>query len=103
MKKGHFFNEEQKQVKQRIMEKLMEAFFDPEHENFKAFKNDHQLFTDLVVSILVMFTRDMLINFFSSVPYSEKYQHEIMDNLFNHIKREVDSGLKEREFHKTLN
>lgn len=59
--KGHFLTEEQKELKQEIMEKLMSVI--PEQLHKHAHIIDDQSATDLILSCIIMFTRDTLASF----------------------------------------
>ena len=91
--KGHFLNEKQKEVKQKIMENLMEGLFNP-LQNSKELFDDPQLILDLLFSILVMFNRDILTHIFQTFSI-EKDGSKIMRNLFEAIREEVVRKLNE--------
>ena len=61
MIRGDFLNEEQKQIKQKIMEDLMNALFG--NMEFNIDKFDHQSAMDIIFSCSVMFAREVLIRF----------------------------------------
>lgn len=91
-RKGHFFNEKQKEIKGKIMVELMQALF-LNIENYPEEFNDIQSLMDLVTSILVMFNRDVLIHTFTTlqIPHMRK---DIMKALFEEIKNQVNFKIK---------
>lgn len=85
--KGHFFDEKQKQVKQKIMENLMDGLFLNLHENQDLFKEE-QAIIDLFCSIIVMFNREVIVHFLVNLGLTDKGS-KIMRNLFDTIRKEV--------------
>ena len=59
MQKGHFLNDEQKAIKQEIMEGLMASLFGTLSDNIDKF--DEQSASDIVFSCLMMFSREVLM------------------------------------------
>ncbi len=55
---GDFLNDEQKQIKQKIMNDLMDALFSNMKQNTEKF--DHQSASDIIFSCLVMFSREVM-------------------------------------------
>ncbi len=90
--KEHFFNEQQKKVKQEIMEKLMDGFFITLNDNKEHFL-DAQALLDLLFSILVMFNRDVMSHFFINLGISQDGS-KIMRSLFEAIREEVVKKIK---------
>lgn len=85
--KGHFLSKAQKEVKQKIMERLFTIIPVTLLEEGVAF--DAQALADLNGSILIMFSRDMLINFI------EKYNIPPQDisNFLDHILGTIKDGV----------
>jgi hypothetical protein len=90
--KGHFLNDQQKEIKQKIMEKLMDGFFHTLHDNQLCFE-DPQHVLDLMFSILVMFNREILIHFIKTFELQNN-RKQIMKNLFEEIKDQVNNNIK---------
>jgi hypothetical protein len=91
--KGHFLNEEQKKVKQKIMEDLLDTLFLNYDKNKELF-TDFQSVTDLLFSVLVMFNREVLVHYITVAGISIK-RKELMKTLFYEIKDQVDKRIKE--------
>ena len=89
---GNFLNEEQKKVKQKIMEDMIEAFLGNISKNQKLFP-DIQSVLDLSFSILVMFNRDMLTHIISTF-HLEAHRKQLMKDLFEQIKDQVNKNIK---------
>ena len=92
--KKYFINQDQKKVKQLIMERLMNTF--PEildqnnHVEFNA-----QALTDLITSCLIMFMRDMFLNIHLNLPHnSETTINKIITCFFDAIRMEVNDKIK---------
>lgn len=99
MELGDFFNEEQKQLKQKIMEELIDVFRNNMESALSADKYTKnieytiQFIFDMVGSILVMFNRDILVNII--VGYKQqKIAHKILEDLFSEIKKQVMDNIK---------
>lgn len=87
--RGNFLNQEQKEVKQNVMEKLLESFnLIIDSGKF----NDAQSLMDMITSILVMFNREVLFNTLTAFSIN-KGSSEFMDNLFAAIKSEVKNRI----------
>lgn len=88
MQRGDFLSPEQKQVKQLIMERLMDClpYILERHPNIEF---DGQEMADLVVAIIIMFTRESLTRLFLFSNALDK-RNEIMDTIFKTIKKEVN-------------
>lgn len=93
--RGHFLNEQQKEIKQKIMEDLMSGLFG-NMENKQELFTDQQSILDLVFSILVMFNRDVLSHVFLSLELSHK-RKDILKNLFNTITEQVNRIIKDNQ------
>jgi len=91
---GHFFNEKQKEVKEEIIQKLIDGFFDPFAREKDSFTELQHIF-DLFTSILVMFNRELLSHLFLCAKITDD-KDEIMKNLFNTIRKEVNRKMKEK-------
>lgn len=96
--KSDFLNEDQKEVKQLIMEGWLNVI-----PTVLKQRNDvhftAQTFTDLLISCLIMFVRDNLSYFFLNSNALEK-REEIMRDIFNEIFRlvnyQIDIELKDK-------
>lgn len=89
--KEHFFNEEQKKVKEEIMEKLLNGLSVSLKDNQKLFP-DMQSFYDLIFSVLVMFNRDVLSHTLIQSGITN-HGSKIMRNLFDKIHEEVVNNI----------
>jgi hypothetical protein len=89
MESGHFLNEKQKEIKGKIMDKLMDALPSTLMEN-NFFPEDGQILTDIVISCLIMFMRENLLTFFYNSNAMEE-RNQIMDSLFKTIKKQVNT------------
>lgn len=97
MQRGDFLSKEQKQVKQLIMERLMESlpYVLERHPNVEF---DGQTMADLIVAIVIMFTRESLARLFLFSNVLDK-RNEIMDTLFQTIKKEVNFQIEGNSHH----
>jgi len=89
--RGHFLDEKQKQVKQKIMEELMEALFGNLERNMELF--NLQSVMDMVGSILIMFNREVLVHFFTTCELTH-VRKDVMKHLFETIRDEVNNKIK---------
>lgn len=94
IEKGHFFNEKQKAVKQKIMEECLDGLFKNLEANQILFDNP-QAALDLIFSVLVMFNREVLVHTVTATGCINN-RKDIMKNLFETIKNEVNRVIKER-------
>jgi hypothetical protein len=94
-KEGHFFNEKQKNAKADIMIALINTFFD-EIGKTKDIFNEIQSISDLIGSILVMFNRDIITHWLVNFNLTH-LRKEILDDLFNAIKIEVDTEINRQK------
>ena len=92
--RGNYLNDEQKQVRQKIMEDCLNGLFDNLSSNQKLF-TDAQSVIDLIYSVLVMFSRELLVNTLTATN-SEHVRKDIMKAVFETIKSEVNRKIKER-------
>lgn len=90
--KGHFLDEKQKQVKQKIMEDCLDGLFKNLHENKDVFP-EVQHVLDLIFSVLVMYNREILVHLFKN-GLDPNTRKQTMKNLFEHIKNEVNNKVK---------
>ena len=86
-----FLDEKQKQLKQKIMEDLLEALFG----NIQSNKDilTHQAVIDLFGSIIIMFNREVLVHFLKSFNLVGN-RKDIMKNMFESIRDEVNRVIK---------
>lgn len=89
---GNFLNLKQKEIKQRIMEDLLEALFGNIQKNQINFPNVQSVL-DLMFSVLVMFNRDTLVHIVTGFNL-EHNRKDIMKNLFETIKEEVNKKVR---------
>lgn len=89
---GHFLNDDQKQVKQKIMEDLFEAFLGNIAKNQKVFP-DMQSMVDLSFSILIMFNRDMITHIIKTFNL-EGHRKQLLKDLLGQIKDQVNNNIK---------
>lgn len=89
---AHFFNKQQKEVKQKIMEALMDGFFLNLHENQELFQ-DPQAIVDLFGSILTMFNIDIISHLLINLGMTDQGS-KLMRNLFENIRSEVVKKIK---------
>ncbi len=90
---NQYLNEDQKKVKQQIMEYLMESFPHVLSHNQNVLF-DNQSLTDLVVSCVIMFCREQLVNFFINSNGLE-FRDNIMDSIFQQIREGVHARIKD--------
>lgn len=91
---GEFFSLHQKEIKGTIMNALIATYNVMLEDNQKHF--NPQLFADLITSILIMFNRDALVNFFIGCGQTDyKITGPVLDQLFKTIKVQVMTRLKE--------
>ena len=88
---GQFLDEKQKQLKQKIMEDLMEAFFGNIQKNQSILT--HQAVIDMFGSIIIMFNREILVHFLKSFNLVGN-RKDIMKNMFESIRDEVNRIIK---------
>lgn len=89
---GHFLNEKQKQVKQKIMEDLFEAFLGNIAKNQEIFP-DMQSIVDLSFSILIMFNRDIITHIIQTFNL-EGHRKQLLKDLLGQIKDQVNDKIK---------
>jgi hypothetical protein len=94
--KADFLNAEQKKLKQNIMEGLMDGLFGKINRNIPEVL-DHEAVTDMLISCIIMFTRDSVVNFVrgSNMNNSIKNRKDLVDTILGTIKNEIMENLKE--------
>lgn len=88
---GHFLNEDQKAVKQKIMEDMLEGFFKNVAANSKLF--NIQQILDLTFSILIMLNREILVHTIKSFNL-EGNRKQLMKDLHEQIRNQVNDIIK---------
>ena len=91
---GHFLNEKQKNVKQKIMEELLNTISENIIKNTDIF-NTPQSVSDLIGSIIVMFNREIIVLWITSMNVIH-IRKDIMKSLFETIKNQVNNEIKKR-------
>ncbi len=91
--KGHFLSDKQKQVKQEIMEGLMDAFYGSIDKHSNLFVHDPQSVLDMGFSVSMMFTRDIIVHLLQMSGCQHK-RKDIMKNFCEHLRNEVDHKIK---------
>lgn len=89
---GNFLNEEQKNVKQKMMEELLSVINSNVKQYYTIF--NAQTLTDLIFSILIMFNREVLVNTITNFNI-EHHRKDIMKNLFDTITYQVNNKIKD--------
>lgn len=91
---ANFLNEEQKKIKQLIMENLFESLFGTLEKHQDKF-ND-QAAMDLILSCLIMFIRDAAITILntSNMSHSFLMKENIANQIIKTIKLEIHRKLK---------
>lgn len=95
--RGNFLNEEQKALKQKIMEDCIESLFGNLKKNQCLFPLDDtgtQALFDMIFSVLVMFNREVLFHFLKSTG-EFKNRKQLLNNLFSAVKDEIDRKYRE--------
>ena len=90
---GHFLNEEQKHIKQVIMEELMDALYSNLEKHKDKFLHHPQAISDVVCSCLIMFNRDVIVHFLQTFNM-ENMRKDFMKNMFEKVKDEVNHKIK---------
>lgn len=91
---GHFFDKRQKQIKQDIMVQLLDTIFENIRKNTDIF-NDAQSVSDLIGSILVMFNREIIVHWITTLNMTH-IRKDVMKDLFSTIKDQVNNEIKKR-------
>jgi hypothetical protein len=86
---GHFLTEDQKKVKQKMMEDCLDGIWKNLHENQNLFP-EIQSVLDLVFSIQVMWNREVLCHIMKIIPETVPKRKQIMKDLFETIRDEVN-------------
>jgi len=84
-------NEKQKEVKQKMINELLESFSSNLIKSGKLF--DTQSMVNLTFSILIMFNREVLIGSIQSFNLQSS-RKQLMKDLFGQIKDEVNNAIK---------
>lgn len=92
VEKDHFLNKEQKTIKQKIMEDMLEGFFSNINSNYKIF--NHQSVLDLTFSILIMLNREILVHTIKSFNL-EGHRKQLIKDLHEQIKNQVNNIIKQ--------
>jgi hypothetical protein len=92
--KSHFLNNEQKQLKQDIMEELINGLFGKIQINIGGILTNESA-SDVLVSCIIMFTRESIINLVrgSNINGSIKNQTQFVDQILGIIKQDVINQL----------
>lgn len=92
---GNFLNEEQKQIKQLIMEGLFDSLFGISEKHQTKF--DNQTLIDLLLSCLIMFMRDTIVTIVNSSNVSSSFimKENIVNQIMKTIKNEIHRKLNE--------
>lgn len=92
--KDDFFNKNQKEIKQKIIQDLLITLFSNIEKNEELF--DEKTACDLVVTCLMVFFREVMTHFFI---FSDAYnmRTQILDSMFDSIKKEIKSSLKKHK------
>lgn len=97
MEEGHFLNDAQKKIKQSIMENLLESIFLPISENASVL--DSQSITDIILSCLLMFNREVLCHFFmnsNAMPSRLKIMRRFFKDVEKQVQIKINSLIKEK-------
>jgi len=95
MIKGNFLNEEQKNLKQKIMEELISALFDNIKEKLDIL--DDQTSMDIVFSCLIMFSREVLMRIIigtGSIGTMESILNQYHTYVICSVKKAIDYYVK---------
>lgn len=87
-----FLDEKQQEVKQKMMEDLVEAFFGNIQKNKDAFTTKDVI--NLASSVLIMFNREILVHMLTTF-HLVNNRKDIMKALFESIKNEVNHKIKQ--------
>jgi len=90
---GHFLDQEQKQIKQIIMEQLMDALYANLERHKDKFLHHPQAVTDVVCSCLIMFNRDVIVHFLQTFNMQGQ-RKDFMKGLFEKVRDEVNAKIK---------
>lgn len=89
--KGHFLNKEQKVIKQKIMEDMLDGFFKNAAANSNLFNIQEIL--DLTFSVLIMLNREILVHTIKSFNL-EGHRKQLIKDLHEQIKEQVNNIIK---------
>ncbi len=96
IKEGDFLTAEQKQVKHDMMHALMTTMGKHLEKHGDLFNN--QTLMDLVLSVIMMFTRDCLVNTIVSSNILGE-EHEFLDVFFKQVKSQIIELLPSKQGH----
>lgn len=86
--KGHFLSPELKELKNEIMQALMHSMFDIIAEKSNTIEIDAQARTDIILSCLIMFSRDIILHFNTSGNARDDFNN-LVDTILGTIRSEV--------------
>lgn len=89
--KDHFLNKKQKELKQKIMEDLLESLYENINDNQNILCA--QSVMDLIGSVIIMFNREVIVSFIKSANIID-HRKDLMKSLFENIKFEVNRVIK---------
>jgi len=89
---GNFFTEEQKQAKADIMHALINTYFESFEKYHKLFHHPEML-SDLITSILIMFTRDMLVHYIQTFNL-ESSRKDVVKTFCEVLRDQVNQTIK---------
>ena len=92
--KAHWLNEEQKKIKQEIMEGLMNTMFTALNAHKDKF--DGATIGDLIISCVLMFSREMLTNLIHNSNIQDQ-KDDFLDEICIILKKEVLERVQECE------
>ena len=91
---GNFFTEEQKKAKADIMHALINTYFESFEQHHKLFHHPEML-SDLITSILIMFTRDMLVHYIQTFNL-ESCRKDVVKTFCEVLRDQVNQVIKEK-------
>lgn len=91
--RGHVLDEKQKEIKQKIMQELMDAFYSNIEANKDILLHNPHVFSDLTLSILIMFTRDIMVHIMQ-IMNAQQYRKDIIKNFCEALKNEINHKIK---------
>ncbi len=93
IEKSHFLNEKQKEVKQSIMNGLFDVIRENISNNSEIL--DSQSSTDVVLSCLIMFSRELLVNLIMGSSPQGELMEEIIIQYNSTVRNEVRKSIEE--------
>ncbi len=87
--KADFLNEEQKKLKQSIMENLIDSLFGRIHANLGMLPGEAS--SDILLSCIIMFARESITNFIrgSNMDNTVEERYALMDYFLSVIRQEI--------------